>query len=603
MAEVRIAQSAVRSTELGDSAEAIVIRLFQQGRMVDTTDLRESLRTLQLTLEATPGGYCGEAIVLVTDGALAPFREPSGALPSPAMAVDGFIALVTQLQREKRDRFRYYAVSMGAARGPAIDRSYQRAWEASRGEITGEIAEMGGRDLLDRAFGRVYELNPNSLSSMIYRDTSSVYPTFFGLRREASLSLADIQDRLLRYLLVEQSVDEPSLCEARTNNGDQPFEWTLAGDRCMLHMNQIGRLLRDRIGGSSPWFMYADDFDAGSLPDTIKDPHLIVLREQGATGGSCPVERLFSAVNDGFSYDSAQPSNYSLHYRLIGKTGASRPSTLRLKRLPHSACLVAADLVGADPPEGPYDSIRFDVEVDDGRVSPVIFSNQRPWMHPSLVRWKLVRLQSIASSLVFVDRWIVSGSVVAHRNEEPLEGRVKIGANTYPLTNSTSENPCTIPGVYDESDPLQCLTFGGLYVAGKQPERALISFSTVCESSPGDCHFAELASYTPLLQLSLLQIVWWGLIGAVAAVLFELKRRKHWSLSRLFASERPRLGITVLIGAMLCTWIAEAVGWTPSFLPYHTRILESTIPTLWALALVVFPAQLIPFIRLLGLRK
>jgi hypothetical protein len=350
LAQIALNRSSVRSTEMGDSAAAIVQRLFQEGRMVDTTDLRQSLSSVQASLEDTKQGYCGDAIILVTDGALAPFREPSGALPSPTATVDAFISFVARLQREKRERFHYYAVSMGAARGPAIDRQYQQAWERdNKSEVTGEIAEMGGRDLLDKAFGRVYELEPNSLSAMVYRDTSSVYPALFGLRREPNLTLARLQDRNLRYLLLEQSVDAPPLCEARTASTFPEVEWTLAGDRCMLHMSLISRSLRDRIGGSSPWFMYADDFDAGSLPDTITDPHQVVLREQGVSGGeNCGLGKLFAAVNDGFSFDSAQQSQYSLRYRLIGERGASliqhawcplilSEPTLRMERTTRSA--------------------------------------------------------------------------------------------------------------------------------------------------------------------------------------------------------------------------------------------------------------------------
>jgi hypothetical protein len=372
----------------------------------------------------------------------------------------------------------------------------------------------------------------------------------------------------------------------------------------MLHMSLISRSLRDRIGGSSPWFMYADDFDAGSLPETITDPHQIVLREQGASGGeNCGLNKLFAAVNDGFSFDSAQLSQYSMRYRLVGERGESPQSVIRLKRLPHSACLVSADLVGTDPPDGAYDSISFDVEIDDGRNSPVIFSKQLPWIHSMVVRWSLTRVQSIASSLVFADRWIVSGSVVSHKAREPVEGRVRIGANSYSLVPSGPRNPCTIPGVFDDTDPLQCTSFGGLYVAAEAPGRALISLARECESAPRDCHFAELAAETPLIHLSWLQIALWSTIGIVTGTLFEAKRRKTYKLPALLKSNRKRLAVTVLIGALLCMWVAEAIMWTPAFLPYPDRLFESLVPTLWGLALIVFPAQVIPFIRLLGLRK
>jgi len=372
----------------------------------------------------------------------------------------------------------------------------------------------------------------------------------------------------------------------------------------MIHASEISGSLRRQLGGSSPWFMLADEFDAGMLPDTVTDPHQLVLREQrAAPGENCGPARLFAAVNDGTSFDSAQASEYSLRYWLTGDAIESPPTVIRLKRLPHTGCLVPANLAAADPQDGAFNAIRFDVEVDNGEKNSVIFSSQRPWVHPSVVRWDLRRLQSIASSLVFADRWIVSGSVITRHTGDMTGGRVKIGQSNYPLSLPGSESPCTVPGVSDPPNGFQCATFGGLYVAAAEPTTALIAFVPECSSSPRDCHFAELTPERPVIRLSWPWIGVTSILGMVAGVLFEAKRRKNYKLKLLFRDERTRMAVTILIAALLCTWVAEAMRWTPTFLPFHVRIRETLLPTVFALALVVFPAQVVPFIRLIGLLR
>lgn len=596
--------STLRWALASDSAEAFSARVFDTTNQVDTTDLRQSMAALQSALDRSTEGFCGDVVILVTDGALSPFRERSGMLPSPTTAVDSFINYI-RLQR-KGSRRRYYAVSIGAER--AIDRFYERAWEKeSHGEIASEISEMGGSDLLGSAFGRVFKLDLGSLNEMMYRDTSSVFPSLFGLARNTNSSLSELIDRRLRYLLIELGVEVLSLC--REDRPDSTFAWTLAGDRCMLHTSTLSASLLQRLGRNTPWFMYSQELDSRVLPDTIVDLHQMIFPEPGFDRTqNCDISRLLLAVSAG-TYDSAEVSVYSLRYRFISDSGQSPSSILHLKRLRSTGCLVAADLVGEDPGDASYNAIKIEVERDDGRTNPVIFSEVRQWRQPSVLKWKFVRIRSLASSFLFHDRWLVSGWVITRRasasgtQSDTSNRRVYIGANRYPLSTELPDTACAAARLYIDGGT-QCESFGGLYTGAHEPGRAVVALTPFCEDSPHNCHFASLTSISPILHLSSSQVVLWVIIGISAGILFHAKRCKSYRPGVIFQRSRwKEVTVTAAIGALFCVWMAESVMWTPSFLPFGARLGESLIPTLMAILLMVFPSQLRAFVHLFGMTR
>jgi hypothetical protein len=592
----------LRMSELSDSAIAFTRRLFDPRSSVDTTDLTESLRQLQSILDRNEDAFCSDIVLLVTDGSLSPFRDDSGGVINPSIAINEFAALITTLRRGKGPRSQYYAVSIGASRAPAVDSLYRRKWEQQQhGTIPADLFEMQGDELLDRAFGRVYDLSLRSVVALVYREATSVYASVFALQHEQDVPLSELADRRMRYLLIEEGVtDSTSLCETTPAQIEDGVSWTTIGSHCMLHMSKLsGQLLR-RLGGKSPWYSFSQEIAEIVTSDTISDPHQIVLQDVGSSSTSgCSTRDLFSAANTTGWNDANSSTPYSLRYQLSRGSASSWFGPVKLRHLPHSSCLVAANLTDSDPFDASYTEIRLNVEADDGRPNRIIFSTRRPWVPSNLVEWKLENTRSLVSSLVFIDRWIVSGEVWVRTAPDSSTTQVYIGQDSFPLRTS-NENTCSrntqpVPG------GLQCLHFAGLYVGAAEPSLALIKLVPECDRQPRNCHFAALVPSRIIFRLPVSGVLLWFLVGCLVQFVVEAAKLKSWDLTPML--RRDELGARVLRVAsigLLFVWFAEAMLWTPESASTRVKLAETIIPGLIGISALFCPAQVRPLLRIIG---
>jgi hypothetical protein len=578
----------LRRTQPIDSAVAYARHLFGRKTAVDTTDLTASIRQVVENAAEDAPQFCANVLIIVTDGSLHPFSLTSGRIPDPSATVDSLSSLVAALRSNKVP---VYAVSIGT--GAAIDGHYAQSWLQQEGRsVIPELARLPARQLLERLFGAVYELEESSLERMFFRDSTSVWASALGLVHESPTSLDHWVNRRTSYVILEEPASvESSWCQSPTVSG--VVATRSPNRRCFIHAERLTDHIRRHHGSGSASLMTQEHYLARELPDSIDDVHFLLISQPVATRPetTCTSSHLFSAFFEG-KLLNAKPVALTLRVSHLHRaTGRHLTRYSPLVHLVDTNCLALQQL--SDHHDAP-EPFHLDVEIlaRDGSADSILFQAKRP-LRPSLFQeWKLYRTRTLVSSIFLRDRWYVEGRVViANTGSMRGDGRVYIDG---PTSQPLREMKCSHIEAETYEGVQSCYVLGNIFVGPAPPELALIAFTSSCDMSPRNCHFAGLSPRSRFL-LPLPMIILLATVGMFAGFAHRWRRLDQKELRSLVRIDILLSGLGI---ALTFVWMGEVFTWA---LPLNSawQILEILIPLAFAVG-ISYPATFFEVFRKLA---